>query len=135
MAGTVTVTKDRLKHPSTSNAGEKITVAWTSDASGDVSGTTIPMAGLLFYLVTVPSGTDAPTDNYDITLISPHGTALDVLQGTGANRDTTNTEQVAFCGLAALTLGSPVYVNGDYEFKVAAAGNAKSGQAIFYVVS
>lgn len=106
--------------------GEEILVAWTSDASGDATVTIPEMTGYLIQMVTVPDGTDAPTADYDITLIAPQGSALDVLGGVGADRHTSSTEAVAVYLTSAPT---PPFLNGQYTFTVANAGNAKAGTA------
>lgn len=128
MAGTTTVTRQCFNRDQ-----EVITVAWLSDASGDVNGTSIPMTGIIFRVETVPSATVAPTDNYDITLTSPKSSSIDLMQSLTTNRDTANAEAVNFCGVDALTNGSPIYANGEYGFKVANAGNAKAGTVYIYL--
>lgn len=101
--------------------------AWTSDSSGDVSGvlTSANITGKPQRLVTIPDGTDAPTDDYDITILDDNG--VDILATQGANRDTANTERVQ--SLAATPFD---YFIGTLELVVANAGNAKKGVAILY---
>lgn len=125
MAGTVTVSPK----PKVSGQGmkvERLEVAWTSDASGDATGS-LTAYGWLIKVVTDP--TDAPTDNYDITLLDEYG--ADAFQGLLMNRDTTVTESAY-----TFVTGSPVPVllAGAHTFTVAAAGNAKSGVATLYLV-
>lgn len=96
------------------------TAAWTSDASGDASGT-ITLNGWLVKSWTDP--TDSPTDNYDITLVK---NTADQIAGALADRDTTNGETVVH--------SAPIFMFGDHTFTVAAAGNAKSGTAYFLLV-
>ena len=88
MAGTVTVSEE------THGTIKKLAWAWTSDASGDVSGTatTNAYSGSIERLVTVPDGVDAPTADYDVTLLDQDST--DVLIGAGIDRHTSTTEQV-----------------------------------------
>lgn len=88
MAGTVTLTHSTLGNL------RKITASCVADAAdGSFPATALPaIEGRLLTLAVNPGAT-APTDNYDITLVNQHGT--DVLQGVGANRDTSNTEQAA----------------------------------------
>jgi hypothetical protein len=88
MAGTVTVT-----HTQTGRIG-RIKVACVGDASGGTVPATAlpPFAGLIVALRTNPGAT-APTSNYDITAPDEHG--VDRLQGVGANRHTTSSEEVA----------------------------------------
>jgi len=102
--------------------GEEIVVGWTSDASGDATVSVPEVKGYLLQMVTVP--TDGPTADYDVTLIAPQGSALDVLGGVGADRHTTSTEAVAVYLTSAPT---PPFLNGDYTLTIANAGNTKSG--------
>ncbi len=132
MAGTMTFTYDD------EGAIKKILVSWTSDSSGDATGTTKKIIGSLLKGVTDPDGTDAPTDNYDIT-IKDATHKVDVLgecQDDLVDRDTANNEAVHFfllnydstpVGVAAF----PV-VADQLDIAVAAAGNAKKGQIIIY---
>jgi arginase family enzyme len=128
MAGTVVETKS----PRATPQGKRIdvrTIAWTSDASGDATAALSQLYGFILKLVTVPSATAAPTDNYDISLVDENG--IDALGGAGADRDTANKEQVA----PVLSGGqTPVFLCGDHTFTVANAGNAKSGTVILYIV-
>lgn len=102
---------------------KKIKFSWTSDGSGDATGaTSFAYDGKVELLTTDP--TDAPTDNYDITITDSDG--VDVLAGAGANRDTTNTEQVLGTSLGAVA-GSVLTIT------VANAGATKSGVAYLYV--
>lgn len=94
--GTVTQT-----HSRTGNI-RKVVFTCTGDAadgSFPATALSVPIEGRLIQIVTDP-GSTAPTDNYDITLVTAAG--LDVLQGVGANRDTANTEAAAivFSGTA-----------------------------------
>lgn len=108
---------------------EVVTINWTSDSSGNVSES-IYLAGFALKAITKP-GSAAPTDNYDISLGDPLDSALDALDGSLADRDAANTEQKVL----KLTDGvSPVFLAGDYTFKVANAGNTKTGTCVFYLV-
>lgn len=106
----------------------KITFSWTSDASGDVNGTTGSTAsiekvtGTIARLVTNPGAT-APTDNYDIVLNDEDG--ADVLGGTGANRDTAVSE----------SLNPNVLVDNVLTLVVSNAGDSKVGTVVLYVVN
>jgi hypothetical protein len=63
MAGTVTASEE------TYGTVKKITLAWTSATSGDVSGTATSNAysGAISRFVTVPSTSAAPDLNYDVS--------------------------------------------------------------------
>lgn len=113
-----------IQLPNGSTIGEEIVVAWTSNGSGAATVSIPEMVGYLLQMITVPS--DSPTDNYDITLVAPQGSGLDILGGVGADRDTANTEAVAVYLSSAPT---PPFLNGTYTFTVANAGDTKSGTA------
>jgi hypothetical protein len=127
MAGTVTVTRDPRRAPNEGKAIERISVRWTSDASGNADVSITNLYGFLVKFVTDP--TDGPTDNYDFTLIDENG--IDALAGTGVDRDTTTTEQVYPVALNAAT---PVFLCGTHTFTIANAGNAKSGVVVIYTI-
>lgn len=107
---------------------KKITWAWTSDASGNVSGgaglSTKSYTGKIIALTTDPDGTAAPTDNYDIVINDAGG--ADVLLGAGADRDTANNEHVAQASLGAV-------VESTLELVVSNAGNAKAGVVHLFI--
>lgn len=118
-AGTVTVAEE------TFGSVKKVAFTWTSSAGGAADGTTTAAYnGVIERLVTVPSGSSAPTDNYDITIVDEDGT--DVLMGSGQNRDTSATEQVL-----ASSLG--VVANDKLTLHVTNAGSATSGVVYLYV--
>jgi hypothetical protein len=85
MAGTVTITKEAAGHKL-----ERVTLAWVSDASGDVSGNLqreLP-GGVIRQVKFVPDGGGtAPTDLYDVTLVDEDG--ADLLLGAGADLSAT----------------------------------------------
>lgn len=71
-------------------APELLVVKWSSGASANPSEASKPLPpGFVTEFITVPSG--SPDDNYDLTLIDAAGS--DVLRGSGADRDTANTER------------------------------------------
>lgn len=114
---------------------KKVIADWVSDdATGAVSGTTAKIAGTLIKGVTNPSGTAAPTDNYDIAITDAE--ALDVLAGSFdnlADRDTANTEEVYF-GLTDGAAMLPVFpvVCDALTVAVTNAGNSKAGRLVLY---
>jgi hypothetical protein len=120
MAGTVTVAEKVLKPV------KQIVWSWTSTSGGAADLiTTLPYAGQVTACVTIPAGGgSAPTDNYDITITDAYG--YDVLQGTGANRDTANTET------AVPTATSIAF--GTLTLNVTNAGDTKGGTVILYVL-
>jgi len=128
MAGTVAITYDRP-------AGmQRVVWTWTSDASGNVSGTdTGRITGEILRVVTNPGAT-APTDNYDVVITDADG--VDVLGGTGADRDTTSSEQfvpVIQTVVGSNTYGSTVFVDSVLSLSITNAGNAKQGVVTMYL--
>lgn len=135
MPGTMTSTLDA----GAGNGIRVVTVAWTSDASGNATGTTPKLIGRLIKAVTVPAAAgSAPTDNYDIALTDEQ--SVDVLGGVQSNiqnRDTANTEEVYF--LVKDAAGTPLaqsihpLVCNVLTVSVTNAGNAKSGTIYLYL--
>lgn len=116
-----------------------ITCSWLSDsATGAVTGTSRKICGRVVKAVTVPSGTVAPTDNYDIAITDEQ--SVDILGGCQSNvqnRDTANTEEVYFflkdaSGTPVTQAVSPV-VQSKLTVAVTNAGNSKAGTLILYV--
>ena len=106
---------------------KKLLIPWVSDESGDYSETSdfIGYDGKIIALYTEPAaGEDAPTDDYDVTLLDKDGT--DVLLGAGLDRDTADAEVVASDSLGAVA-GSPL------TLVVANAGSEKGGTVIVYI--
>ena len=98
---------------------------WTSDASGDATGTTTnSYDGGIYGFATDPDGTAIPTDNYNITITDLN--SIDVLFNSGLLRDTANIEYVAEASLGAVS-GSTL------TFTVADAGATKKGKAYLYI--
>lgn len=86
MAGVITI-----EHYTVGNIRKIVATCVADAADASFPATVLPaIEGRLLTLSTNP-GSTAPQDNYDVTLLNQHGT--DVLQGVGANRDTTTTEQ------------------------------------------
>jgi hypothetical protein len=83
--GTVTVTTTTLSDIRCT----KYSLAWVSDASGNVSGNAItPVVGFLVQIKFIPDGGGtAPSALYDIVLNDANG--VDFLAGTGANLSAT----------------------------------------------
>jgi hypothetical protein len=123
--GSVTYTEEP---PYIFGALKKIKMAWTASAdTGAVSGTltTGVYNGEIIRLVTVPGKAgDAPDADYDVTVLDEDGT--DVLMGAGANRHTSNTEQVLASSLGCVA-------NDKLELRVANAGNANKGTVYLYL--
>lgn len=128
MAGTLTVTRDPRRAPNEGKKVERISIAWTSDASGNADVSITNLYGFLIKAVTDPGAT-APTDNYDITLVDEN--SIDAAESALLNRDTANTETVYPVASGAQT---PVFLCGTHTFTVANAGNAKDGVCVLYII-
>lgn len=110
----------------------KVLVTWTSDGSGDASGATASISGVLIRAVTDP--TDSPSDSYDIVLTDDDGAnLLDGCVNSLLNRDTSNTEAVSLAlSDGAAAIGAYPAVCGPVTVTVANAGNAKSGSLVLW---
>lgn len=130
MAASVTVTYRR--HGSIRIA----VVDWISASDGSATAT-VQLDGELLKFVTNPSGSAAPTDNYDITLVDED--SIDVAKGLLANRDTSNSEeiypfvQVTLSGTGSDAAARPLFHGGPVTFTLANAGDTKSGQLKVYM--
>lgn len=125
MAGSITVTKDRADR-----SVQKVSLAWVSDASGDVNGTTIPLMGTIQRITYVPNGgATAPTALYDVVMNDAE--SVDVLDGTGANLSATATS-TAYPLLGAGN-NVPAIVSGLCTLVVTNAGSAKGGTVHLYL--
>ena len=120
MAGSVTISyvgHDTVKY---------VQWAWTSDASGDVSGTdTKTLSGQVLRWATNPSST-APDANYDIVVNDDDG--IDIAAGGLANTHTSSSEQVLNGGDAK----DGAAFMGKLSLVVSNAGNAKEGVLRMY---
>ena len=127
MAGSNTVT--------VSDKGGNVTeysMAWTSDASGDVSGNAFGIKrGLLLGVEYNPDDTAAPSANYDVTLNVGSSAGADLLTNTGANLSATATTRSK---PLVNTSGEVWYEGGNVDLIVANAGNAKQGVVKLWVL-
>lgn len=118
-SGTVTLTEETNGHI------KKIVFAWTSGDDSKATKTTVnSYTGEIIRLITVPDGTDAPDDNYDVVINDED--SVDVLVGAGANRDTANTEQVLGSSLGCV-------VNDRLSLSIADAGTSNKGTVYLYI--
>jgi hypothetical protein len=124
MAASITKTEEKL------GVIKKITWAWTAHTDGKVVTTTqgaetdYAYNGEIVRLVTIPDGTTAPTDNYDVYVYDEDDT--DVLMAAGKDRDTAATEQVL-----AANLG--VVANDKLTLYIEGAGSGGKGTVHLYV--
>lgn len=115
--------------------GEKITVTWTADASGNHTEVIENLRGFLVKLKTGPGGV-APTA-YGVTLFDTTTgevlTTADELGGiaSGANARSATLNQILPAPGAGVIL--ICYLNGNYTFTISGAGNGGQGICEFYI--
>jgi hypothetical protein len=121
--GTITLTSE-----SVGSGFVKYTVAWVSDASGDVSGNAVQFditRGALRQVQFTPdSGGTQPTDLYDATLTY---SGVDVLDGAGGDLSNSTSLIVLF--------DPPVFYDAtsNLDLVISNAGNAKGGTFVLWV--
>ena len=121
--GTVTFTSTTVKP-----GFAKYTIAWVSDASGDVSGNAATygiIPGVLRQAMFTPdSGGTQPTDLYDATLLF---STVDVLDGVAANLSNSTSTIVMF--------DPPIFYDAtsNFDLVISNAGNAKGGTFTLWI--
>lgn len=107
---------------------KQVVWAWTSGTGETVVAdctTANFYSGKLMYCVTVPGTSgDAPTDNYDVTILDKNN--IDVLDHSGFNRDATSTETIPWGSLGTVA-------NSQLELNIAAAGSANTGVVYLWI--
>jgi len=121
------------------NAGgniARITYNWTSDGSGNATGrTTTVVPGVLHSVIFTPSGSAAPTDNYDVVVkgavqnLDDTYTTInyDEAGSQCLNRDTATAETVYFYPESTLPH------TGFVVIEVTNAGSAKAGRIELFI--
>lgn len=108
-----------------------VTATVTFDSGdGSLPATALPFFGGRLVLLRTNPGSTAPTDNYDMTLVDEDG--LDRLQGFGANRDTTNSEEVVI--VYASTAIHPPVVFGEILLLTVVNNSVHSGTTVIRFV-
>jgi len=109
-------------------------IAWTSNSAGAASGT-VNLSGFLLRVTFVPgSGSDQPTNGYDVTLTDAGG--IDILSGLGANlsnttaNDTVPTVDTSDGTTTATTMRA---LADTCTLSVTNAGDTKSGTIYLYL--
>jgi hypothetical protein len=134
MAGSIVVTTREVV-----NNILKYSVTWTSDASGDVNGTSFAMAvGTLLAVEFVPgAGGVAPTTQYDVDLIDDLSLSLfDDGAGTSVGFNLSSTlasHRVPLIGQAGITVYRRWHHGGSVQPTISGAGNAKQGTIHIYL--
>lgn len=134
MAGSIVVTTREVTHNIL-----RYTAVWTSDASGDVNGSTFDMSvGTIVAVEFVPgTGSDTPDSLYDVDMLDDLGiTMFDDGSGTsiGSNLSATVASQKApLGGLIAVTVYRRWHHGGPVQLTVSGAGNANKGTVHVYL--
>ena len=120
MAGTVTTTEE------TFGSVKKITFDWLSSAGGAADATTTNVySGIIERVVTVPdSGGTAPATIY--ALVLQDDDSVDILDGAGAGRSITATQQIDPGGNGAVA-------NAKLTLGITTAGSGKGGTVYVYL--
>lgn len=134
MAGSITV--------AATDVGSGVTkygVAWTSDASGNVNGTTFDIKmGTMIAVEFIPgTGALAPTDLHDIGMIDEEGvTMFDDGSGTSIGSNLSGTvpsHKVPLVGLVGVTIYRRWHHGGPVELDVSGAGDSNAGTVNIFV--
>lgn len=139
MAGSVTLTSTKVD---SSGGVSKVSLAWTSDASGNVSGNSLTIApGSIVAVEFIPgTGGTQPTDAYDVDFLDAGGESMfsdgaSSPASIGANlSNSTSSHRVPFIYGAAGTTYVRTWLHGGagYQLTVSGAGNAKTGTVNIY---
>jgi hypothetical protein len=108
----------------------KYSIAWTSDASGNVNSTPVALKrGRLLQVKFVPTnGGTQPSNNYAATLLD--GDDVDLLVGKGATLSNT----AASIAAPVVSSVSPAFIEpGNFTPTISAAGNVTNGRIDLYV--
>ena len=113
----------------------RISFAWSSNASGDASGTTLALTGQILGIITVPSATAKPTKDYDLYLKGPKDLTckFDAFNGLGLNRSSATTEAFSPTMNTGTYRTQAMPVDGTYTLVVDNAGATKSGTVIMFL--
>ncbi|MBW8003214.1 MAG: hypothetical protein FVQ80_14535 [Planctomycetes bacterium] len=110
------------------NSVKLIKWAWTSGTGQTVlvdNTTENFYTGKLLFMTSVPgAGGDAPTDNYDITILDKN--SIDLLSDNGLNRATATTESILETSLGAVA-------NSKLALNIAAAGSSNTGVCFLWI--
>lgn len=129
-SSTLTMTSGTLTLTTvTSHDLAKYSALWVSDSAGAVTGDLPNINGEILRVVYNPGAT-APTDDYDVVLNDADG--VDLLNGTGANRDTANTESTITTEADGVTTQAMTTM-GTASLAITNAGDTKGGELILIV--
>jgi len=119
--GTVTITEENF------GSTKLIKWAWiggTAETTIASATTTSFYSGKALFCVTVPGTSDAPADDYDVTVIDKND--VDVLADGGLDRATGTTESILTGSLGAVA-------NSQLELSVTASGSSGTANGVVYL--
>ncbi len=120
--GTVTIVEE------TFGSVKQIAFTWiggTAEAALTGGTTTKYYNGKLEYCVTVPAGsTEAPADDYDVTILDKND--VDLLADNGLDRATATTESIVTANLGAVA-------NSQLELVVLNSGSSGTASGVVYL--
>ena len=105
-----------------------------SSSQADVTPTTATSGsydGRILAVITNPSTSAQPDDNYDITITDKNG--FDLLNGSGANRDETNTEFLFNGSTGAETVRMLPFSMTQLTLNITNAGSEQEGIVTVYI--
>jgi hypothetical protein len=114
---------------------KQVQVTWTSDGSGNASGTCRKIVGKLVKAIVGP-GSPTPTNGYSIVITD--GNSVNVLGNVKADLSSNGTSTAETYFFIKDTSGTPVtqavfpVVCDQLTFTIAAAGNAKQGSVVLH---
>jgi hypothetical protein len=110
------------------NPVQRMELAWTSDASGDVDQKTPTINGTILSWEFQPgSGGSQPSDLYDLTISDTVG--IDLLVGLGADLSHTTANRIIPIDSSS---GLPFVVAEPLRVQISNAGDVKSGLIVLY---
>ncbi len=119
--GSVTITEEDF------GSTKLIKWSWiggTAETTIAAATTSIFYSGKVMFCVTIPGTSDAPADNYDVTVIDKND--VDVLADGGLNRATATTESILTGSLGAVA-------NSQLELSVVASGSSGISNGVVYL--
>ena len=114
---------------------QKVTISWTTNASGDATIDTKRLSGRVVRASFIPSGVDVPTASYTVRINDNDG--IDILSGYGlAGLSATNSTTVTPMAVDSI-LGQPssypFVIDGVLSVTVGSAGANTSGRISLYI--
>ena len=136
MSGTMSFTYDEGTDALGQHSNcKQVVCSWTSDGSGNASGTCRKIVGKLVKAIVVP-GSPTPTNGYSIVITDGYSNNVLTKSKADLSNNTTSTAETYF--FITDTSGTPVtqsvlpVVCDQLTFTIASAGNAKQGSVVLH---